>query len=463
MLAPILARVKGLPAHPLCWNELKKGAAKTTLAAALGIAECLAHPGTWVDVAAVDRDQAGILLDFAAGFCLRTPGINSHARPLKEKIEFDNESVLQTMAADEPSAHGSGGRGRRYRVILDELSLWPDFGLCHALLASTGKVPDSQVVILSNPGSTRGGEVWRLRELARQGTAGWHLFAPEDEIKPSWITDAWRERMRQVLPGNLYDRFVLGRWSDGEDAFLTREQVLSCVDPAWHQQSGGTMPVYVACDLGLRKDRTAIAVVGWDGDKLALHSMDVMDPKQSGGEVVIEAVEQVLLRLAEAFPVRKVLLDPWQLASSRQRLQARLPIEDFPYVVSNQEKVSKTLFSLIGQGKLRLYPDPALIDELSCLRSVVTPKGFRFDHRRGGHNDRAVALGMACLAACEDGQPSSRRIICAVGSGVRASAGGVGSRFAVGLGRRSSADDGEDPRMRLIHDDEQPRRRWFDR
>lgn len=446
VLAPALARSLGLPVHPLAWFELSKGLGKSTLAAAWAVAECLAHPDTWVDVAAVDRDQAGILLGFAAGFCTRTPGINSHARPLKDRIAFDNQSMLQVLSADEPSAHGSGGRGRRYRVVLDELALWPDLGLAHALIASTGKVADSQVLILSNPGAVRGGEVWRLRELARQGQAGWYLYAPEDSIKPGWITDAWREQMKVALPPALYERFVLGRWSDGEDTFLTREQVLACVDPAWQRQTGGTIPVYMACDLGLRKDRTAIAVIGWIGDKVTLLDLVVMDPKQSAvSEVSIEIVEQTLLRLAEVFPVRRVLIDPWQLAGSRQRLEGRLPIAEFPYVVSNQEKVSKTLYSLVAQGKLRLYPDPALVDELACLRSVMTPKGFRFDHRRGNHNDRAVALGMACLAACEDGQPSSSSFRVALG-GQRLSA--AGGRLAWGTGRRLSTDDTlTDPRL----------------
>ncbi len=404
VLRPILARRRGLPLCPLCYIEILKGGAKSTVGAGVGVGECAAHPGTWVDIAAVDTDQGDIVLGYAAGFCARTPALRRHAKILKGKILFDNGSVLQVLSSDEPSAHGGGGRGRRYRVILDEFALWPDLALAHALLASTGKVKDSQVLVLSNPGSVKAGEAWRLREQARAGKHGWYLYAPEDSIAPGWITDSWREQMKEALPPQLYERFIRGRWSDGPDTFLTREQILACVDPSWMPQTSGPTPVYVACDLGLRRDRTAIAVVGWQGDRLALMNLGVADPEaRPDGEVLIEAVETELLRIAEAFPVRKVLLDPWNLASSRQRLQARLPIEDFPYVVSNQERVSKTLYSLIASKRLRLYRDEALIDELTGLQTVVTPKGFRFDHHRGGYSDRCVALGMACWAACESG------------------------------------------------------------
>lgn len=409
VLAPILARAKGLPAHPLVWCELLKGAGKSTLAAAVAVAECLAYEQTWVDVAAVDADQGDIIGAFAAGFCDRTPGVGPHAKATKGRITFANGSVIQILSSDEPSAHGTGGRGRRYRVILDELTLWPDFALAHALLASTGKTRDVQTLVLTNPGATQSGEAWRWREQARKGRAGWHCYAPADAIKPGWITEAWRQQMRAALPPALYERFIQGRWS-ADAAYLSRAQVEACVDAAWAPQDGGPWPCWAGCDYGRVKDRCAIAVVGWTGDRLALLRLDVADPTEvAGGEVLIAAVEELLLWLAGAFPgLRRIVLDPWQLAGTVQKLRLRLGAEriaELPFGVSNQEKVSAALFNLVTAGTLRLYPDAALVDELVGLQTVVTPKGFRADHRRGGHNDRFAALAMAAMAAVEAGRP----------------------------------------------------------
>ncbi len=408
VLGPLLARRKGLPAHPLAWHELLKGAGKSTLGAAWAVAECAVHDGTWTDIAAIDSDQAGIIGGMAAGFVARTPALRRQAKVTKAQLDFRNGSTIRVLSADVPSAHGGGGRGLRYRLILDELALWPDFGLAHTLLASTGKVPDVQTVVLSNPGALRGGEAWRLRAKAEARKAGWHLYAPADGIKPGWITDAWRAQMAEALPEPLYNRFVLGRWHDGPDHFLTREQVLRCVDVAWAPQASSRLGTFVGTDFGLTRDRTSIYAVAWGPDqRLWVLNGWTADPREAAdGEILLQAVEELLLMIAAAFPLKKVLCDPWNFAASRQRLQGQLPIQDFPYTVSAQERVSATLFRLIASNRVRLFPDDALVDELVALQCVPTPKGFRFDHRRGGHNDRAVALGMAGFAACEAGMPS---------------------------------------------------------
>jgi hypothetical protein len=402
---------------------LLKGAGKSMIAAALAVAECVAHPGTWIDIAACDRDQADIVRGFAAGLGTSTPALRGRVKSLKDRMMFDSGSVLQVLSADEPSAHGTGGRGRRYRVILDELSLWPDLGLAHALLASTGKVKNVQTLILSNPGATKSGEAWRLREQARQGAAGWFLYAPEDTIAPGWISEAWREQMRTALPPQLYERFIKGRWADGPDAAFTREMLEACEDPAWGPQSSGTTGVEVGVDIGLRHDSAAIEIVGWRGDLLYRFNGGIADPREfPDGEVPIELIENELLRLATAFPVRKIYADTWQFAGSRQRLEARMPIEDFSNNVPNQEKMSKTLYNLIASKRLRLYHDPDLIDELVALRTVVSPRGFRLDHRPGLHNDRTVALAMACYAAAESGpsRPITSADFCLGGSRISA-------------------------------------------
>jgi hypothetical protein len=99
-----------------------------------------------------------------------------------------------------------------------------------------------------------------------------------------------------------------------------------------------------------------------------------------------------------------------------------MPIEDFSNNVPNQEKMSKTLYNLIASKRLRLYHDPDLIDELVALRTVVSPRGFRLDHRPGLHNDRTVALAMACYAAAESGpsRPITSADFCLGGSRISA-------------------------------------------
>jgi|SRR6188472_3186313 len=57
--------------------------------------------------------------------------------------------------------------------------------------------------------------------------------------------------------------------------------------------------------------------------------------------------------------------------------------------------------SPITTTTLRVYPDHELEREITGLRVVETPSGWRFDHRTGGYSDRAVALAMATMLAQE--------------------------------------------------------------
>ena len=89
---------------------------------------------------------------------------------------------------DAPTAWGLGGTHRRFRVICDELTVWKSEDLWSALVSATGKVKDTQTLILSNAGfdADRSWQ-WRVREAARVGCLWGYLYAPPGVVA-SWIT-----------------------------------------------------------------------------------------------------------------------------------------------------------------------------------------------------------------------------------------------------------------------------------
>ncbi len=58
-----------------------------------------------------------------------------------------NGSRMRVLSSDIASAYGSGGTHQRLRLVLDELA-----ELFSVLISATGKVPDTQTIILSKAG-----------------------------------------------------------------------------------------------------------------------------------------------------------------------------------------------------------------------------------------------------------------------------------------------------------------------
>ncbi len=65
-------------------------------------------------------------------------------------------------------------------------------------------------------------------------------------------------------------------------------------------------------------------------------------------------------------------------------------------------RLAMTLHLLLREHRLALPDDAELLDELATVRlRESTPGVYRLDHDASGHDDRAVALGLAALALTE--------------------------------------------------------------
>ena len=95
-----------------------------------------------------------------------------------------------------------------------------------------------------------------------------------------------------------------------------------------------------------------------------------------------------------------MLVDAWQAALLVERLRARqFTVEEYPFTSQSVDRLGQALYARLRGHGLRLpADDPELIDELANVQLRETSPGvFRLDHRPGRHDDRAVALGMACF------------------------------------------------------------------
>jgi phage terminase large subunit-like protein len=197
----------------------------------------------------------------------------------------------------------------------------------------------------------------------------------------------------------------LNKWTSGSGAFLSRDHVKAAISTDLKQEFQGEpgQLYFLALDLGLKRDKTVIAVVHKDPDSglVILDHLRTFIPP-SGGEIFIEDVEEAILQLSSSFPLQKVVFDPWQSVRTRQRLEERgLRIEEFTFSGTNLTKLTQNLFGLFRDRRIKIFPHRELTKELLSVQVVEKSYGYRIDHQSGSHDDHVIALGMAALAAMQ--------------------------------------------------------------
>jgi phage terminase large subunit-like protein len=178
----------------------------------------------------------------------------------------------------------------------------------------------------------------------------------------------------------------------------------ACVDPAATPSvSDKELPVYVGVDASVKHDSTGVAVVAWDKVTKKVHLIRhrIFQPSPTEPLNFEATIEQTVLDLAQRFRVCRVMYDPYQMASSAQRLTAAgIRMEEFPQTTGNLTAASQNLFELIAGKNLIAYPDAAIRLAVSRAVAIESPRGWRITKEKQSHKiDVVVALAMACHAA----------------------------------------------------------------
>ncbi len=390
---------KGLPQHRLCYFELARGHAKSLYGAAIATAEAVLHDSTDVILAAGDKDQASICMDHLRGFIARNATLSAGFTVAKDELRI-RDSRIRVVPSDAATAWGHGGIKQRFRIVVDELTAWPAGGEAFwvALASATGKVRDSQTVVLSNAGYGAGDSwQWKIRETAKRKPWA-HLYSAEGVIA-SWIDADWVEMQRELLPASAFERVIENRWVAESGDFVTREQWRRCVDPGLKPQTSGVREIayFAGLDLGLVKDRTALAILHvdpLDGRTVKLDELQVWQGTRKQ-PFQIETVERALIDAKRRYERLRIFADPWQLKGTIQSLG----LSEFTFSQGSVAKLSALLYEVISDASLRVFDDRELENEILGLQVVQTASGWRIDHRAGGFSDRAIAIGMALTEA----------------------------------------------------------------
>ncbi|MBT9139262.1 MAG: hypothetical protein DDT31_01845 [Syntrophomonadaceae bacterium] len=368
--------------------------------------------GGEIIVAANDKDQASMIIySKIRGAINVSPKLSVGVSALKTGIEVKSTgTICRCVAHQHESAAGLNPNctlfdelwGFKDRKFYDELTIVP-----------TRKNP--LIVIVTYAGYEQVGLLWDLYQDGMYGDTLLEVPNREIHIKrgkndtgmfmywahenmASWITPDYLSKQKKRLPPNVYARFHENRWSAAEAGFITNDDILRNIDPSWHLQLMAIPEksyTYVCgLDLGLTHDRTArvVAHLNPEDQKVYLDSVRVWEGSPSS-PVPIYDVERDLVEVMEQFGCRTLVIDPWQLESTIQKLRGIYNIKPFNFS-ADMSRLSETLLTLLRGGRFTFYDDPRLIAELRNIYARQTARGWKIDHISAQKNDIVIALGM---------------------------------------------------------------------
>ena len=161
--------------------------------------------------------------------------------------------------------------------------------------------------------------------------------------------------------------------------------------------------LFVGLDIAVKRDTCAVAAVYRDHDtrEVILWGHQIWQPPVN----LVTQVEPMLFRLFTSARIAALLYDPYQAASTAQRLSESGYGPRLIEVNQQTQMVpaANTLHHLITTGQLVAYRDPDVRAQFSWCAAQHTERGWRIvKQKQTKPIDVVVALAMACAGAVGD-------------------------------------------------------------
>lgn len=360
--------------------------------------------GAEVYSVAGDKDQAKIIFQMTKRAIERNPILLSSVRIYKDEIVVPStNSVYKVLSADAPTAHGLNPSC----VIFDELWNQPDRELYDALTQSPVR-KEPLTFVVTYAGTDQTSLLYQLYQMGMQKKDARMYFFWTEKNLASWVSDAYLEQQRMRLPSGVFQRLHENKWSQGENSFISKEELETCKDYALRPMLGGKEGVkyYLAVDLGLVRDRTVLTICHKDSENNLIY-LDFIKTYSGSKKnpILISDVENDILWANANFNIKKNIFDPWQMKGTAQRLRGKIKVEEFTFTSGSIQKLSQNLYYLFHNGLIRIFPHKLLEEELLSLNAEEKSYGWRLDHKSGGFSDHVISLGMSSMHAVQDDKP----------------------------------------------------------
>lgn len=438
---------------------IPRGNAKTTLAAALGLAHFLgpeAEAGGQVVMAAADRENAGIAFNSAHQFVLQDDTLASRVRAVESRKSLGHPKTKSTLKAISSEAYSKHGLNVSF-FLADEIHAWPTGEgrkLFKTVTDSMVKRSHPLTVIISTAGDGQGGLAWDLWNYSHKVATGEIedptfapiIFAAEPEAdwrdEAAWHTanpaidagfcslEELRIKARRIehFPAEIADfrRFHLNQWQEGSANPWLALEVYDAAEAMTPVEELTGRPCWIGIDLSSVEDLTAVVAAFPEGDgesrrydvlpmfflpeaniatKGEKDRADYMRWAAEGfltltpGNVVDHsAIVDHVIALGEKYGVQEIAIDRWNSTAVNTALQEEgFTINQFGQGFASMAAPVKELKRAILTGHFRHGGNPLL---RMCFGNVVADKDAaeneKFTKERArGRIDGAVAAAMA--------------------------------------------------------------------
>jgi Terminase large subunit, ATPase domain len=353
-----------------------------------------------VVVVALSKDQAKLVLDYAAAILQSRPGL---ARLIVGK---DSESVRLRNGIEIVCAPNSYRLVRGPSVccaILDEVAFWwsdelsanPDREILRALKPAMITQPGSLLIGLSSPYAKKGLHYEKYRDhFGRDDSNVLVWQAPTEVMNPAVDKDEIEQAYRDD-PASAAAEFG-AEFRDDLQSFIIPEAVESCIDRGVYERSPEPLTTYFSFidPSGGSKDSMTLCVAHLQNNDLII--IDCIRERKapfSPSDVVEEFVETL-----KSYRCSIVHGDRYAGEWPRQALRDK----GIFYKLAEKDKSSLYMDSLpfFNSRKVRLLDNRVLIGQLCALERRPSSNGKdKIDHMRGAHDDIANSVcGAVCLA-----------------------------------------------------------------
>lgn len=351
-----------------------------------------------------DLEQSKIIFDKSSKAIKRSPELKKVLTVKKSAIECDaTEGIYRSLSGDIDTSLGKSPSF----LAMDEFATSAEelyFNLISGFGARSSYGERCLAILIGTAGKSRSGDFYKMYQNLREGKDPKAFFFWKEGKVASFTSEKWLIRMRKVLPPQLFQRFMVNRWTSGEDSFITEEDLNRCLDPnlspSGLAESG--IQYFLGLDIGIVKDRSAIAVVHKEEDKIILDSLKVWQGSRDD-PILLSDLEEELRKANRLWNKPVMRVDPWQAIGIQQKLKKEgLNIELFNFSSESLAALSANLYTFLHNGKLKIFKDDRLISELLSVKMLQNSRGgFRIDHKSSDFSDMTIALGIAAKIASD--------------------------------------------------------------
>ena len=370
----------------------------------------LTRRGFRAAIVAPSKRQSMKMVDKISRLLSRLGGDVLEGPPRKGRLAFRNGSVIEALPNNPDTIRGETPN----TVVLDEFAyIEHDKELYDAIIFALSTTNGS-FYGTSTPGS-RDTLFYDIATNDEQfADFSRHHVSYRDALKPNGPIDPeFLEKIRrqyQTDPGR-WKREMEADFAEDEDAYLPLELIESCVtegpetftkDDVMSGRLTRTGKFFVGADLGLKIDRSAVAVVEKIGGDLYLVNETAFPPS-----TVFSVVTGYLNLLNQRLKaISRIYIDETGVGGFFVQDAYKSGLKNAEGIFLSLQKKQEIMDYLKRQmqdGHVHFRRDPELMNEMSAERFQLTKTGqLQFSHVTGTHDDRLWAFALAVYASRHD-------------------------------------------------------------